>query len=210
MSHHWLQGREDTIAIVLGFLFLVTAGVRIVYLARKSIKVEASLQQQCKYFFLTTTVTFHFALLVFLFIDPATGLSAVVAICGFLTAIVLMILSMYEHIRSMAPSTLVPLYVIASLSLDVAQCRRLGSHGQQSVPYTITTMLVLNKVAVILIEALPKRGILLAAYRDCSPSDTAGPYSTLLLWWINPLLWKGFFTQFGVNNLYPLEVALSS
>ncbi|GLA44097.1 hypothetical protein AnigIFM63309_002358 [Aspergillus niger] len=210
VSHHWLQGREDTIAIVLGFLFLVTAGVRIAYLARESIKVEPSLQQQCKYFFLTTTVTFHFALLVFPLIDPATGLSAVVAICGFLTAIVLMILSMYEHIRSVAPSTLVPLYVIASLSLDVVQCQRLGSHGQQSVPYTITTMLVLNKVAVILLEALPKRGILLAAYRDCSPSDTAGPYSTLLLWWINPLLWKGFFTQFGVNNLYPLEVALSS
>ncbi|OJZ85746.1 hypothetical protein ASPFODRAFT_46813 [Aspergillus luchuensis CBS 106.47] len=208
--HPWLQGGEDTIAIILGFLFLVTAGVRIAFLAQEPIKVEPSLQQQCKYFFLTTTVTFHFTLLLFPFIYPATGLSAVVTICGFLTAIVLLILSMCEHIRSVAPSTLVPLYVIASLSLDMAQCQRLGYQGQQSVPYTITAMLVLNKVAVILLEALPKKGILLATYRDCSPSDTAGPYSTLLLWWINPLLWKGFFTQLGVNNLYPLEVALSS
>ncbi|GKZ73873.1 hypothetical protein AnigIFM50267_010812 [Aspergillus niger] len=210
VSHHWLQGREDTIAIILGFLFLVTAGVRIAYLAQESIKVKPSLQQQCKYFFLTTTVTFHFTLLLFPFIDPATDLSAVAAIFGFLTAIVLMILSMYEHIRSVAPSTLVPLYVIASLCLNVAQCQRLGAQGQQSVPYTITAVLVINKVAVILLEALPKRGILLATYRDYSPSDTAGPYSTLLLWWINPLLWKGYFTQLGVNNLYPLEVALSS
>ncbi|RAH58571.1 ABC multidrug transporter [Aspergillus piperis CBS 112811] len=208
--HPWLQGGEDTIAIILGFLFLVTAGVRIAFLAQESIKVQPSLQQQCKYFFLTTTVTFHFTLLLFPFIYPATGLSAVVAICGFLTAIVLLILSMCEHIRSVAPSTLVPLYVIASLCLDMAQCQRLGYQGQQSVPYIITAMLVLNKVAVILLEALPKRGILLATYRDCSPSDTAGPYSTLLLWWINPLLWKGFFTQLGVNNLYPLEAALSS
>ncbi|GLA30099.1 hypothetical protein AnigIFM63326_008296 [Aspergillus niger] len=194
VSHHWLQGREDTIAIVLGFLFLVTAGVRIAYLARESIKVEPSLQQQCKYFFLTATVTFHFALLVFPLIDPATGLSAVVAISYSISGTV----NPRATLRYRKPS------------LDVVQCQRLGSHGQQSVPYTITTMLVLNKVAVILLEALPKRGILLAAYRDCSPSDTAGPYSTLLLWWINPLLWKGFFTQFGVNNLYPLEVALSS
>ncbi|PYH38032.1 ABC multidrug transporter [Aspergillus neoniger CBS 115656] len=210
VSHHWLQGREDTIAIILGFIFLVTAGVRIAFLAQESIKVEPSLQQQCKYFFLTTTVTFHFTLLLFPFIDPATGLSTVVAICGFLTAIVLLILSMCEHIRSVAPSTLVPLYVIASLCLDMAQCQRLGYQGQQSVPYTITAMLVLNKVAVILLEALPKRGILVATYWDCSPSDTAGPYSTLLLWWINPLLWKGFFTQLGVNDLYPLDVTLSS
>ncbi|OJJ66267.1 hypothetical protein ASPBRDRAFT_189063 [Aspergillus brasiliensis CBS 101740] len=166
---YMLQGRVDTATIILESLFLVTAAVRVAYLGKKDIKVEPSLLQQCKYFFLATVVSFQCMLLLFSSIDPSTGISAAVEIFGFLAAIALMILSLYEHTRSVAPSTLIPLYVIPSLCLDVAQCQRLGSHGQHGVPYTVTAMLLVNKVAVIILEALPKRGILLAIYRDRSP-----------------------------------------
>ncbi|GKZ31963.1 hypothetical protein AbraIFM66950_000962 [Aspergillus brasiliensis] len=210
VPHYWFPGRLDTSAIILDFLFLVTAAVRVAYLGKKDTKVKPSLLQQCKYFFLTTVVAFQFTLLLLSAINPSTGISSAVAISGLLASIALMILSIYEHTRSVAPSTLIPLYVIPSLCLDVAQCQRLGSHGQHGVPYTVTAMFLVNKVAVIILEALPKRGILLAVHRDRSPVDTAGPYSTLFLSWINPLLWNGFFNHLGVDNLYPLEVALSS
>ena len=146
--------------------------------------------------------------------NPSTGSKATIpaASLDFVAACILCLLSAYEHTRTVAPSSIIGLYLLISLPFDIARLRTLfllETPTTRSVA-TISTLSTLVKVGVIIIEAANKRKILLARYQWLPPEATSGIYSRSVFWWLNGLLHTGFLHILQVEDLHAVDETLRS
>ena len=144
----------------------------------------------------------------------ASGSSASVAAASldFAAAGVLFVLSTYEHDRSVAPSTIIGLYLLVTLPFDIARLRTLFLLKSETAR-TIASIVALStcvKVVTLVAEVVEKRKILLSQYQHLGPEETSGIYNKSIFWWINPLLRTGFSNVLRVSDLYRLDPTLSS
>jgi ATP-binding cassette subfamily C (CFTR/MRP) protein 1 len=207
---------EDSIfTIAPASLFLIAACVRTAFLHGSPAKVESTSSRQIKVSLLSAFVALEFALLLLWSVTPgvATKASVPAACLDFIAAGALFVLSSYEHTRSVAPSTLIGIYLLITIPLDIARVRTLFLLDETSQTKSIGTIFATSvtvKMGVLLSEAMEKRHILLARYRHLPPEATSGPYSRTVFWWINPLLWRGFSSVLEVGDLYTVDDSLSS
>lgn len=206
---------ESFFTIAPASLFLIAAFGRTASLYRSSPKVALTPSRQIKTGFLSALVALNLILLVLWATTPAvtTKASVPAASLEFVAAGALLVLSSYEHTRSVAPSTLIAIYLMLTILLDIARVRTLflldSAYPTKSIAAVFAISVVI-KLGVLISEASTKRGILLERYRELSPEATSGPYSRILFWWINPLLRRGFNSIFEIDDLYKVDETLSS
>lgn len=130
----------------------------------------------------------------------------------FVAACVLFVLSCFEHSRSVAPSTIIGLYLAISVPFDAVRLRThylLRSHASTTIAAFLSLSLVV-KCTVLVNEAVEKRSLLHARYRDLPPEATSGVYNKSIFWWLNPLLKIGFGKNLDVEDLFNLDQELAS
>lgn len=130
----------------------------------------------------------------------------------FVAACILFVLSTFEHSRSVAPSTIIGLYLVISVPFDAVRLRThylLGFHAATSIAAFLSLSLAV-KCIVLVTEAVEKRSLLLRPYQDCPPEVTGSLYNTSVFWWLNPLLKVGFGKTLDVEDLFNLDQDLSS
>ncbi|KAL9616745.1 MAG: hypothetical protein Q9160_008402 [Pyrenula sp. 1 TL-2023] len=207
---------ESFFKIAPASLFLVAAFARTASLYSSPAKVVSTAGRYINTILLFTFVTLSLGLLILWATTPAAATKASVpaASLDFAAAVALFALSSYEHTRSVAPSTLIAIYLVVTLLLDIARARTLFSVDHSS-PHmrtvaAVSTSSIVVKLGILLSEAVSKRHSLLDHYRNLPPESTSSPYSRVLLWWINPLLWRGFRKIFEVDDLYSIDDSLTS
>ncbi|KAE8452148.1 hypothetical protein EG329_001615 [Mollisiaceae sp. DMI_Dod_QoI] len=196
-------------------LFLIAAFARTASLYSSPAKVASTARRQIKTAFLSTFVALNLVLLVLWAITPAaaTRTSVPAACLDFAAAGALFVLSSYEHTRSVAPSTIIAIYLMVTFPFDIARVRTLFLLDYSFPTKTIAAVSaasIVVKLGILFFEATSKRHILLDGYQHLPPEATSGPYSRLLFWWINPLLWRGFSSFFEVDDLYAIDDSLAS
>jgi len=141
-----------------------------------------------------------------------TRLSIPSAALNFLVSLFLAVLSHLEHIKSIRPSFLISFYLLGSLFLDITRARTqwlLQGHSHDSIAAILTASVGVKGV-VLAFEAVSKRRILLAAWRDISPENTSGVFSRGLFWWLNELLVSGFKGVLSVDDLFEINEKLGA
>lgn len=145
-------------------------------------------------------------------VEIGTKASVAAASLDFAAALVLFVLSCFEHSRSVTPSTVIGLYLIISFPFDAARLRTfflLRGYAAKSIANLLSLSLAI-KFGVLLTEAVEKRRLLLEPYRDLPPESTSGIYNKSVFWWLNPLLRVGFGKNLKVEDLYNLDEDLVS
>jgi ABC-type multidrug transport system fused ATPase/permease subunit len=196
-------------------LFLIAAFARTASLYHSPAKVISTAGRHVKTAFLSAFVALNMTLLILWAIKPVVSTKASVpaACLDFVAAGALFVLSFYEHTRSVAPSTIIAIYLFVTLPLDIARVRTLFLLDDVSPTKNIAAVSatsVVVKLGILLFEAANKRHILLDSYRHLPLESTSGPYSRVLLWWINPLLRRGYRSFFQVEDLDGIDDSLSS
>lgn len=196
-------------------LFLIAAFPRTASLYRSPLKVVSTAGRQTKLAILSAFVILNLTLLILWAINPAASTKASVpaACLDFVAAIALLVLSSYEHTRSIAPSILIAIYLTSTFPLDIARVRTLfllDYSPQTKAIAGVSATSVVVKLGILIFEAAGKRHLLLDNYRSLPPEPTSSPYSRIVFWWINPLLWRGLQNFFEVDDLYDIDDALSS
>jgi ATP-binding cassette subfamily C (CFTR/MRP) protein 1 len=206
---------QSFFAIAPASLFLAAAVPRTASLYGSPVKVISTAGRQIKKVLLSVFVALNLTLLILWAVTPvaATKASTPAASLDFAAAIVLCVLSSYEHTRSVAPSTLIAIYLVVTLPLDAVRVRTLflldNSSPTRSIAAVAATAAVV-KLGILLSEAWSKQHILLQRYQHLPPEATSSPYSRIFLWWVNPLLWRGFNSLFELGDLYDVDDSLSS
>jgi ATP-binding cassette subfamily C (CFTR/MRP) protein 1 len=112
------------------------------------------------------------------------------AVTSFLAYLGLCPLFTVENSRSVQPSTLAVLYLLASVAYHTADFGSNVYNGPPLVLWLTTSRLCLE-VLLLVSECQGKERILRDPYRGLPPEQTAGILSRILFWWINPILVQG-------------------
>lgn len=72
----------------------------------------------------------------------------------------------------------------------------------------ITALFV--KFLILIQESRPKTKYLKEQYEDLSPEDTEGIFNDLFIWWINPLIAKGYRKLLSTDELPNMDSHLHS
>jgi hypothetical protein len=133
--------------------------------------------------------------------------SAALSLVG---SIVLLVLSAIEHMRSIRPSWLLNMYLLLTVVFDVARSRTYSLSPELDAVATVFTSRVAVKLILAIVEARPKRRLLLPQFADCPPEAISGPYKRALFWWLNALFKKGYTESLTVDDLFQLDKHLQS
>lgn len=143
-------------------------------------------------------------------VNHPTRASLPSAVLSLVVGTALAALSCLEHTRSVRPSTILNLYLAFSILFDVAQCRTLWLRaGNGAVAAVFTTGLVF-KVFMLAAEAVEKRNLLDAPYALYPPEAIGGILNRSVFWWINSLLIKGSSARLGLEDLFGLDIKLTT
>lgn len=123
----------------------------------------------------------------------------------------LCLLSHVEHGRSVRPSSILNVYLFASLLFDIAHARtlwlRATDHLNHAIAY-VSTATVAAKAVVLVVEALEKRRLLRPKCRQFPPETTGSIFSRFFFWWLNPLFRLGYGQELDVDDLFVLDKQL--
>jgi len=141
---------------------------------------------------------------------PNTQLSKAQAILGLVGAIVIYILSNLEDKKSVRPSSILNVYLFMSSLFDAVQIRTLWLLEEGSKHASILTAILVVKVLILAFEAQNKTNRLIEPYRKLGPEATSGVFSRSFFWWLNPFLYHGFRSLLFPNDLFKIDIDLSS
>ncbi|KFY37136.1 hypothetical protein V494_04888 [Pseudogymnoascus sp. VKM F-4513 (FW-928)] len=125
------------------------------------------------------------------------------------SALLLYVLSHFEHTRTVRPSTIIETYLFFSIGFDAVQLRTLWNQSATTLAATLSASLVV-KIAALFLEAKSKKDMLTKSYSNLSPETTSGIFSRSTFYWIKPLLMAGFTSTISVDESPPLDKELSS
>jgi ATP-binding cassette subfamily C (CFTR/MRP) protein 1 len=128
---------------------------------------------------------------------------------GLFGSLAVVILEIYEHPRTIAPSTPILLYLSALIIQECVKIWILWSLpeglGLLSFPFIILGF----NIALLVLESWPKTAHL-KQKEQYSPEELTGFYGRVLFWWINPLLLQGSRSTLQEKDIYSLEHVLQA
>jgi ATP-binding cassette, subfamily C (CFTR/MRP), member 1 len=193
-------------------LLLLTLPWRAAQLKTQNVKTFRTGSRTLKQTCIAILAGTQLALLVDWSVTPTyrTKVSIPAAVLSFLASLALLYLSSIEHMRSVRPSSLINAYMLFSLVLDVPQTRTLWLRpGPRSVP-AIFSAAVGAKLVILYLEARSKRRSLFPPYRISAPESLVNMYDRTVLWWLNPLFWKGYRSILSPEKLDPIDSDMAS
>jgi hypothetical protein len=132
------------------------------------------------------------------------------AILSFLSALAILCLSNLEHTRTVRPSLVLNVYLLASLVFDAIQVRTLYLRDDDPSILGLFTTNIVIKAILLLLESKSKRTYLKPPYNAYSPEMTSGVFNHSFFWWIRPLLASGFRKMLTLDDLFQTDEALLS
>ncbi|OAA63926.1 ABC transporter, transmembrane domain, type 1 [Cordyceps fumosorosea ARSEF 2679] len=207
-----LHFEQAIFALVPAAIFAVAFPARISFLARASTAARPSWRRTVKLTIAATIACLELALVISWSLDKntKTPVSIAAATVNFLVALQTIALSWIEDARSVRPSTLLSLYLVITVLLDLPQARTLWLRGGIDTTAGMTTAAVVLKTLFLCVENIGKRAHLLSVYRTLPPEATSGIVNRSVLWWINDTFRRGFRTALAVEDLDRLDDALLS
>jgi hypothetical protein len=125
-------------------------------------------------------------------------------------ALVLAILSYYEHQRSVRPSTLLNISLFFSVLFDAVQARSLWLRNTNALIAATFTAALVVKLIITILEGQEKQTSSRVPGVKLSPETTSSIYNRTVFWWLNRLFLAGYKGTLRLNDLYPLESDMAS
>lgn len=130
-----------------------------------------------------------------------TATSTAAAVLALIVAMVLVPLSHTEHVRLIRPSTLICVYLVASMFFDAVQARTLFITGDNFAISVTLCCSIATKIIMLFLEASEKRAYLRTSYNSYPPESIASTFNRTFLWWLNRIFFTGFRKIMTLDDL---------
>lgn len=160
----------------------------------------------------TIFAAIQLALLVLWTVDKSerTRASLPLAVLDLVGAAQFLALTWMEDTRSVRPSSLLNVYLLFTLLLDLAQARTLWLHKTSTAVSGLFTARIATKTSLLILEARSKQAYFREVYKALPPESIGGIINRSVLWWVNGLFRRGFRSLLTIEDLYVLDTRLSS
>jgi ATP-binding cassette, subfamily C (CFTR/MRP), member 1 len=144
------------------------------------------------------------------FPTPQLDISLFSAIASFIASLGLCPLLFLEHARSIKPSDLAVVYLLASFTCDSGVLAETVYDNGASVSVLPAMVSICLKFVLLVAESQGKERILRGPRGQLPPEQLAGVLGRTFFWWINPILAQGNRNILTGDSLPPLDYKLSS
>ncbi|KAL2005902.1 hypothetical protein VTN00DRAFT_10395 [Thermoascus crustaceus] len=193
---------QSILSIGPSTLFLLLVPLQLLRLYRTSIKTVPNIAYWIKLTVAIALLGLQVTLLILWAHHDTIQTAIPAAALSLTTALAIVILSAFGHNRSGRPSSLLSIYLLASIFLDAVQARTLFIRRRpSSIAATFTAGLVV-KVLLLAVESRSKRGYLRKPYRRYPPESTSGIFNRTVLWWFNSLFIGGCRKILSLEDLF--------
>ncbi|KAM0467781.1 hypothetical protein ACHAP7_011585 [Fusarium lateritium] len=208
-----LQFEQLFFSIIPSVLFIVFSLWRSLSQARKPTVVDAPVFQLIKLTSITAYVGLELSLVILVAIGTfnATGMFIASSVLKLVSALVMILLSLIDHRKSLRPSVLLNSYLFLTLLLDVAQARTLfltWTVKPELAYSSIFTATIAVKLGILLLEAQRKSKWVIWNEKEHSPEETSGIFSLGVFFWLNKIFLEGYHKVLKVEDLFPLDTSL--
>ncbi|KAF5699076.1 major facilitator family transporter-associated [Fusarium globosum] len=195
-------------------LLLILAPVRLLRLRNVPVKVTGHRLRTVKLALIALLAVLHLMLVVLWAMRPSNSrldrVSVAAACVSFASSLMSCVLSRVEHAKSPRPSSLLSLFLAASLLLDVALLRTLWLVPMSAAIPSVFTAAFALKAIIVVLEGWNKAPHLVAGSGPHSPEVTAGLYARAVFAWVTPLLLTGFRKLLRPMDLFELDEEMGS
>ncbi|KAK0757803.1 hypothetical protein N5P37_009819 [Trichoderma harzianum] len=139
-----------------------------------------------------------------------TRCTVAATIISVVVVLVMIALSHAEHTTSVKPSVILTTYLFISVILDAVRIRTLWLSMQKteiSILFTTTTGV---KLAILILENIPKTLIPTSVDKGISPEELSGIFGLSLFTWILPIMKLGFRKTLAIDDLYVIDGEMAS
>ena len=141
-------------------------------------------------------------------ISETSQIAIASAAVGLVAAIALGVLSILEHRNTSRPSFLISIFLLLSILFDIVRARTAWLGSEARALAGTTTAAVAFKTAILALETVNKRSILLEAYSKLSKEATSGLLSRGLFLWLSSLLVQGSMKALTLKDLFGIHEKL--
>jgi ATP-binding cassette subfamily C (CFTR/MRP) protein 1 len=132
------------------------------------------------------------------------------AAIGLVGSIAVFIIAIFEHSRTIRPSSILSVYLLASIIADAVVLRTLLLRGY-FLPLSVLTSVTLGtKLLYLILESCPKTSSLISSKTIYGPEECSGIFSQSLFWWLNPLFIRGYGSILRLTDLFALDQSAQS
>jgi hypothetical protein len=126
-----------------------------------------------------------------------------------LAALGVLALVTVEHTKTVRPSTITSVYLLATIIVECVELRTLLLRAYVPLISKLVAASVVSKVVLLLLESTSKtRTLKLGA--EYAPEEVSGLFNRMFLLWVNALLWKGYKGILKQEDMFPLDEKLRS
>ncbi|PYH89272.1 P-loop containing nucleoside triphosphate hydrolase protein [Aspergillus ellipticus CBS 707.79] len=201
---------QSILSIVPSAIFLLLVPLRVWSLHGESIKTVANNVQWRKLSVAICLVALQIASVI-LWAQYDTVWTALPAgVLSLVDALSVVVLSAIEHDRSVRPSSLLSVYLLASVFFDAVQVRTLFVRHYPYKLAALFTAIMALKIILLALEAQSKRSYLKSPHKDKPPESISGIFARTVSWWLNQLFVNGFRALLTIEDLYATDEGLKS
>jgi hypothetical protein len=142
--------------------------------------------------------------------NPITRFSVPAAALDVVAALSFVALLGVDHVRNVRPSTILLLFLLASVITEAVQIRTLYIRSYVVQIARLTCANLACRALLLVLETTSKVSHLKVNKDDYSPEEFSSIFSRSTFWWLNPMLWAGNRKILSLQDLYPLNLALNS
>ncbi|RLL96888.1 hypothetical protein CFD26_106852 [Aspergillus turcosus] len=200
------------LSTVPSILFLISSGPRLWQLCQAPVVIRRSRSQLVKLATISLLIGLQLTLLPLWSLRTSLQTSASIpaAVFSLVAALMLALLSYYEHQRSIKPSTLLSIYLFFSILFDAVQARSLWLRNSNAPIAAAFSAALAVKLIITVLEGREKRASSQVRGIKLSPETTSSIYNRTVFWWLNRLFLAGYKSTLRLNDLYPLESDMAS
>ncbi|KAH7319081.1 putative ATP-binding cassette transporter [Rhexocercosporidium sp. MPI-PUGE-AT-0058] len=199
---------EQTIlSISPATIFLLLMLTRLFHLYHVNNRALPSRLLACKLVLSTTVALCQLALLVLWVLDSETRTRASLASTAINLVVDLEVpfLSYLEHVRSIKPSSVLTVFLLLSILLDLPQARTLYLQHDKNAIAALFSAIIGLKLVLLLLEVQNKRSYLRNPYKSLGREPTSGILNRSFFWWINGLFVTGYRGLITFDDLESLD-----
>ncbi|KAI0115560.1 P-loop containing nucleoside triphosphate hydrolase protein [Nemania sp. FL0031] len=206
-----VQFEELVLAILPTAIFLLLSPFRAFALLRRRIIARRNGLYVAKLVTIGAYLGLQLALLVqWARPEHRTSVSIASTTLSLVSGLSLALLSHLEHAKSIRPSFIITFYLIVTVFLDIARVRTQWLlKNADGVAATLSASLAV-KIALLTLEAIEKRRILVGGNGEYPRESTSGPFSRGFFLWLNSLLLSGFGKVLSLADLPSISEKLDS
>lgn len=137
-------------------------------------------------------------------LDHKTPASIPSALVSLIATILILLVSHFEHLKSVRPSTLLVSFLTLTCLFEATRTRTYWLSGEKALAITLSVSLGFRLLTLNL-ESLSKRGLLQTYDEKIAVEQLAGPISRTAFHWLNGLLKKGYHQVLHPGDLGPVD-----